>query len=152
MCRAQLARVFAVVKPIRILLRITLTVLLAASTLARGADVPPPPPGAEITPPRLSFVDGSASFRRPGAEDWTPARFNTPLAEGDALFTGRGANLEIQIGTRAFARAAENTELGIVAIEPDFLQLKVTSGQASLDLRSAAAISGACPPVSGDAS
>ncbi|MGD9954406.1 MAG: hypothetical protein AB7S87_17680, partial [Burkholderiales bacterium] len=117
------------------MLRVALSALLAASTLARGADAPPPPPGAEITPPRLSFLDGTVSFRRPGAEDWAPARLNTPLAEGDGLYTGSAANLEIQIGARAFARAAENTELGIVAIEPDFLQLKVTSGQASLDLR-----------------
>ena len=58
----------------RLLLRITLAALLAVSALARGADAPPPPPGAEITPPRLSFVDGSVSFRRTGAEDWAPAQ------------------------------------------------------------------------------
>jgi hypothetical protein len=116
-----------------------LAVLLAASQFALAADAPPPPPGAEITPPRLSFVDGKASFWRPGAEDWAPARVNTPLAAGDALYTGERANLEVQVGPRAFVRAAEKTQLGIVDIEPDFLQLKVTSGHASLDLRSIAA-------------
>jgi len=115
------------------LLRLTLAALLAPAALA--LDAPPVPPGAEITPPRLSFVDGSVSFRRPGAEDWAPARVNTPLADGDALYTGKGANLEIQVGVRAFARAAENTDLGIASIEPDYLQLEVTAGQASLDLR-----------------
>lgn len=113
--------------------------LLAASHFAFAADVPPAPPGADITPPRLSFVDGKASFWRPGAEDWAPARVNTPLAAGDALYTGERANLEVQVGPRAFVRAAEKTQLGIVDIEPDFLQLKVTSGHASLDLRSVAA-------------
>lgn len=49
-----------------------LVALLAASHFALAADAPPPPPGAEITPPRLSFVDGKASFWRPGAEDWAP--------------------------------------------------------------------------------
>jgi len=122
---------------IRLLLRITLISLLAP--VALGADAPPPPPGAGITPPRLSFADGSVSLRRPGAEDWVPARVNAPLADGDALYTGGGANLEVQIGARAFARAAENTELGVVSIEPNFLQLKVTGGQAALDLRSLAA-------------
>ena len=78
-------------KTIGFLLRITLAALLAVSPVALGADAPPPPPGAEITPPRLSFVDGSVSFRRPGAEDWVPARVNTPLAEGDALYAGSRA-------------------------------------------------------------
>jgi hypothetical protein len=118
---------------------IALIVLLAVSHFALGADAPPPPPGADVTPPRLSFVDGKVSFWRPGAEDWAPARVNTPLAAGDALYAAARANLEMQIGARAFARAAENTQLGIVNIEPDFLQLKVTSGQASVDLRSVAA-------------
>ncbi|HEX6266844.1 MAG TPA: DUF6600 domain-containing protein, partial [Burkholderiales bacterium] len=117
----------------RILLLIA---FMALAGLAAAAEEPPPPPGAEITPPRLSFVDGKASFWRPGAQDWAPARVNTPLAAGDALYTGAGANLEIQVGPRSFVRAAQNTQLGIVAVEPDFLQVKVTGGHASLDLRS----------------
>lgn len=112
-----------------------LVLALALSALALAAQ-PPPPPGFEITPPRLSFIDGSVSFWRPGAEDWAPARINTPLAPGDALYAGARANLEIQLGPRAFVRAAENTQLGLVNLEPDFLQVKVTGGQASLDLRS----------------
>jgi hypothetical protein len=112
---------------------IALVALLAAAGFALGADAPPPPPGAEITPPRLSFVDGKASFWRPGAEDWAPSRVNTPLAAGDALYTGERANLEVQVGPRAFVRAAEKTQLGLVNIDPDFLQVKVTSGHASLD-------------------
>jgi hypothetical protein len=108
--------------------------LLAAP--AGGADAPPGLP--ETTPPRLSFVDGPASFWRPGAPDWAPARVNTPLAAGDALYAGDGANLEIQIGPRAFVRAAEKTQLGIVNVEPDFVQVKVSGGQASLDVRALA--------------
>ncbi len=113
-----------------------LATLVAMSQIVFSADAPPAPPGAEVTPPRLSFVDGTVSFWRPGAEDWAPARVNTPLAEGDALYAGDRANLEVQVGPRQFVRAAERTELGIVNIEPDFLQLKVTGGNASLDLRS----------------
>jgi len=87
------------------------------------------------TPPRLSFIDGEVSFWRPGAEDWTVARVNTPLAPGDALYTGARANLELQIGARAFLRAGEDTQLGLENQEPDFLQFKVTVGHVSLDLR-----------------
>ena len=92
--------------------------------------------GFELTPPRLSFADGEVSFWRPGAEDWTPAVVNIALAAGDELYTGVAANLEIQVGTRAYVRAGEETQLGITNLEPDYLQLRVASGHVSLDLRS----------------
>ncbi|MBI3630636.1 MAG: hypothetical protein HY217_13895, partial [Candidatus Rokubacteria bacterium] len=79
---------------------------------------------------------GAVSFWRPGAQDWAPAQINTPLAPGDELFTGNQGNLELQVGTRAFVRAWGDTQLGLANQEPDFLQLKMTSGHVSLDLRS----------------
>src|SRR5213593_4032346 len=87
------------------------------------------------TPPRLSFVDGEVSFWRPGAQDWAPAQVNTPLAPGDELYTGNRGNLELQVAPRAFVRAWGDTQLGLVNQEPDFLQIKVTRGHLSLDLR-----------------
>jgi len=87
-------------------------------------------------PPRLSFIEGRISFWRPGAEDWTQAQINTPLAPGDQLYTSSPGNLEIQIGPRSFVRAWENTNLGLENLEPDFVQFKVTSGTAAFDLRS----------------
>jgi len=92
--------------------------------------------GFERTPPRLSFADGAVSFMRQGAQDWTPAQVNTALSSGDVLYTAQGSNLEVQVGPRAYVRAGEQTELGFTSIEPDFLQLRVTSGSVSLDLRS----------------
>lgn len=92
--------------------------------------------GFERTPPRLGFVDGEVSFWRAGAEEWTPARVNTALAAGDELYAGEDANLELQVGPRAFVRAGEETQLGLTSLEPDYLQLRVTAGTVSLDLRS----------------
>src|SRR5262245_27551372 len=63
------------------------------------------------TPPRLSFTDGEVSFWRPGAEDWSQAQINTAIAAGDAVYAGDGANLEIQIGSRAFIRAGADTQI-----------------------------------------
>ena len=91
--------------------------------------------GFERTPPRLSFVDGAVSFFRPGAEDWAPASINTALAAGDELYAAEAANLEIQIGPRAYVRAGEDTQLSLGSLEPDFIQLRVTEGHVSLDLR-----------------
>jgi len=110
--------------------------IYAAAALA--ADSPPPPdetPVPETTPPRLSLIEGEVSFWRPGAEDWTPALVNTALAAGDRLYAADDANLEIQVGGRAFVRAGEKTQVGIANIEPDFLQIEVTTGQASIDVR-----------------
>jgi hypothetical protein len=114
--------------------------LAVAGVTPAFADEPAPAAAesqtAGRTPPRLSFLDGAVSYWRPGAEDWVPAQINTPLAPGDALYTGSAANLELQIGPRAFVRAGEETQLGLENQEADFLQLKITSGHASLDLRS----------------
>jgi hypothetical protein len=89
----------------------------------------------EATPPRVSYLHGDVSFWRPGAADWAPAALNMPLAPGDVLYTGPAGNVEIQIGPRAFARAAYGAQIGLDNQEPDFIQLRVTSGYAALDLR-----------------
>jgi hypothetical protein len=88
------------------------------------------------TPPRLSYAEGQASFWRPGSRDWAPAQVNTPLSPGDQLYTGNRGNLELQVGGRAFVRAWGDTHVGFSNQEPDFLQLEVTSGHLSVDLRS----------------
>ena len=139
-------------RPIVGLLLFSIIVSGPASAWRAAAQSPPPAPAAppapegaqapeqvaEVTPPRVSYLYGEVSFWRPGAEDWTPAKLNTPLAPGDVLYTGPGGNVELQIGPRAFVRAAENTQLGLDNHEPDFLQLRVTGGHAALDMREAA--------------
>ncbi len=99
------------------------------------AAAPPGPAPAGTTPARLAFIDGEVSFWRPGLQDWTPATVNMPLEAADALYAGRGANVELQIGPRSFLRAGEDTSLALENLEPAFVQFKVTSGHVSLDLR-----------------
>lgn len=91
--------------------------------------------GVHRTPPRLSLLDGSVSFWRPGAEDWVQARINTALAPGDQLYIGPEGQVELQIGAGAFMRGSEETQIGLIQHEWDFIQFKVTMGRASLDLR-----------------
>jgi hypothetical protein len=88
------------------------------------------------TPPRLSFIDGEVSTWRPGADDWARARPNLALAEGDALYTGAGANFEVQFGSRSFVRADEHTQLSLLQQEAHRIQFKVASGRVSFDMRS----------------
>ena len=109
--------------------------LMSAGAFATGA-TEAAPPGSDLTPPRVSLLDGNVSFWRPGAEDWAPAQINTPLAAGDALYAGERASLEIQVGPRAFVRAREQTQLGLANFDADFMQFNVTEGEIALDLRS----------------
>jgi hypothetical protein len=128
----------------RALHTVVIAVALALALVNAGlvaAQPTPPDPADESTaddrtPPRLSYVDGQVSFWRPGAPEWVAAQVNTALAPGDELSTGSPGNLEVQVGPRAYLRAWAGTVVGLVNQEPDFLQLKVTSGYASLDLRS----------------
>ena len=109
---------------------LVLVALCAAPAFAEEDD-----PDA-ISPLRLSYLEGDVGFWRNGAEDWTDARLNTPLAAGDALYVDGDGTLELQLGSRAFIRASDDTELSVVNQTVDFLQVKVTSGRVSFDLRS----------------
>jgi hypothetical protein len=105
---------------------------LAPSPAGDAASEPDP------MPPRLVYTHGQVSFWRPGAEDWGPAQVNTPLAPGDLLYAAPGGTVELLVGARAFARAGggqTGAEIGLDRLEPDYLQLKVASGIASLDVR-----------------
>src|SRR4030095_8949624 len=134
---------------------LALTVLIGTTPGARAAEPPPappaPPPAAPSdadagaapgatapTPPRLSYTAGSVSFWRPGGDDWAPAQVNTPLAEGDELYTGRDGNLEVQVGGLAFVRAWGDSQLALTRHDPNFVQLRVTAGHVAPDLRSLA--------------
>ena len=130
---------------------LVILLLLGSAPAISHAQAPPAPgvpagaPGASAasgadaigaTPPRLGYAQGPVSFWRPGASDWAPAQVNTPLVPGDELYTGHEGLLELQVGGRAYLRAWGDTQLGLANQEPDFLQLKLTTGHATLDLRS----------------
>lgn len=115
-----------------------LTVLLFAAALGsaivpRGATAQDAPTGP--TPPRLGFVDGEVSFWRPGAQDWSPAQVNTPLAEGDEVYAADGANVELQIGPRAFVRAGGDTQIGLETLDADTMQYEVNGGHVAFDVK-----------------
>src|SRR6202795_4110744 len=94
---------------------LVLGVLTGSAPAARAVDSPDPQQTEfDQTPPRLSYADGKVSFWRPGADDWSTAQVNTPLSPGDEVYSASPANLEIQIGSRAFVRTWANTQLALV--------------------------------------
>lgn len=106
--------------------------MLASPAMAAVAQDDDP---AAVIPLRLSYIEGDVSFWRYGADDWTDARRNTPLAAGDALYVDGEGSLELQMASRAFIRASDDTQVSLVNQSRDFLQLKVTSGRVSFDMR-----------------
>lgn len=112
-----------------------LSVLLLVAVCGFAARAQADEGGAGFVPLRLSYIEGSVSFWREGAEDWVEARLNTPLAVGDALYTGSDAGLELQVGSRAFIRLGARTEIVLINQEVDYVQLKLASGRVSLDFR-----------------
>lgn len=113
----------------------TLSLLLLAATFSFSAFAQGDDEKTAPSPLRLSYVEGEVSFWRDGADDWVEARPNTPLAAGDALYIGDDSDLELQMGSRAFVRADDETHLAVVNQTADFVQFKITSGRVSLDLR-----------------
>src|SRR5258706_11394826 len=103
---------------------------LSLSHPASAQDAPTGP-----TPPRLGFIDGDVSFWRPGAEDWAPAQVNTPLAEGDEVYAADGANVELQVGPRAFVRAGGDTQIGLETLDADTMQYEINGGHAAFDVK-----------------
>src|SRR5262245_25128873 len=107
--------------------------LIISAFVALGVTRPLPVEGQSTaeevgrTPPRLSFLDGSVSFWRPGADDWSEAQVNTPMAPGDQLYAAPDSRLELQIGARAYVRAAGDSQLGLENQEPNFVQMRVAS-------------------------
>jgi hypothetical protein len=85
---------------------------------------------------QLLVAEGSVYTWQPGAADWWPAELNTLLDPGDALYAGEGATAELLIGPNDFARLASKTQLSLVANDAGLMQLRVSAGVASFDLRS----------------
>ena len=95
---------------------LALGLLTGVAPAAHGADTQDPWQTAiDQTPPRLSFTEGQVSFWRPGAQDWSQAQVNTPLAPGDELYAASPGTLELQIGAHAFVRAEANTQVSRTA-------------------------------------
>jgi hypothetical protein len=119
----------------RLILAIAVLLLVFVMHAGSRAQVTEEHRGPGPTPPRVSLVDGEVSFWRPGAEDWAPAKVNTPLAPGDSVYAGDRGNIEVQVAPRVVARAGSDTQLGLETLEDDFVQFKVTAGHAAVDVR-----------------
>ncbi len=85
---------------------------------------------------RLSYIEGQVSFQHASDADWTAASINLPLEPWDRIYTGPDGRAEIEFDDGSVYRLAENTDIEILALREDLIQLRVLTGLSTLTVSS----------------
>lgn len=84
---------------------------------------------------RLNYVHGTVSLAPAQAPDaWSIAALNRPLTAGDRLWTDRDGYAEFHVGSTA-VRLAPRTNVDVLALDDDTLQLRLAQGDVNLRVR-----------------
>ena len=105
-----------------------LALLLIAAGPSRAQEEPPARVG------RISFVSGQLAFHMPGETAWSAAAVNYPVATGGSFWTEPQSRAEIRIGSQTIDMAG-NTEVDIVQLNEQVVQIAVPQGRVDLHLR-----------------
>ena len=104
------------------ILRMTLTLLLLLVPLHVFA--------ADFGIARLSLVKGEVQVRIADSDEWLPAAANTPIYEGDSVWSPKGGRAEIQLSDGSVIRLDGKTALNLLKVESDYLQFSLEMGRA----------------------
>lgn len=85
---------------------------------------------------RISFMDGNVSFMHPNEVDWSAASINMPLQVGDRIYTGADGRAEMEFDDGSVLRLAEKTDVEILSLKEDLIQLRILIGLTTLTTRS----------------
>ena len=83
---------------------------------------------------RLSQLQGTVWVREAGEREWSAARRNRPLTQGDSLHTERGARAELQIGSSTL-RLDGDSRLEVLRLDDAQVQLGLDAGALALRTR-----------------
>ena len=81
---------------------------------------------------RISLIEGNVGYQRVPDEEWAAPSVNMPLEPGDRVYTGRGGRVEIEFEEGSVLRLAENTDIEILTLDEDFVQIRMLLGIASI--------------------
>jgi hypothetical protein len=84
---------------------------------------------------RLSYLEGNVSFQHASDVDWSSASINLPLEPGDRIYTGPEGRAEIQFDDGSAIRLAENTDIEILSLRQELIQIRMMIGLSTLTVR-----------------
>jgi hypothetical protein len=85
---------------------------------------------------RISYLEGRVSFQHTNDVDWAAASINMALQPGDRLYTGEDGRAEIEFDDGSVLRLAEKTDVEILSMREQLIQMRVLLGLCSLTTRS----------------
>ncbi len=98
-------------------------VILLTSLLTAGWTM-----GADITPVRVSHVEGAAAYEPAGEVDWSEVTVNLPLLSGDRIISNPGSRVEIELGYHNFLRLDERADVVLQRISGDEVDIDLKTG------------------------
>src|ERR1700752_2771915 len=109
---------------------------LTPSALAQG-DVSQDQPDSQDPPgrvARLSYSQGSVSFRPAGEDDWVTGVPNRPMVTGDDLWADDRSRAEVHVGSAAI-RLGAKTGITFLALDDRATQIRLAQGSLILRVR-----------------
>jgi hypothetical protein len=81
---------------------------------------------------RLSYLEGHVSYQHIADVEWAAASINLPLEPGDRIYTGPDGRAEIEFDDGSIYRLARNTDVEILSLKDDLIQLRILVGLSTL--------------------
>jgi hypothetical protein len=81
---------------------------------------------------RLSYIEGNVSYQHSADVDWSAASVNLPLEPGDRIYTGDDGKAEIEFDDGSVYRLARNTDIEILSLKEERIQIRVLVGLSTL--------------------
>jgi hypothetical protein len=116
---------------IRVLAVLLLWSLASAFSPPAFAEEESSQPYGNVRVSRISLIEGEVLLQRGDDEEWMAASVNMPLRPHDKLWATDDARAEVQFDDGTVVRLAENTNLDLLSLEPDWVHFQLTLGVAS---------------------
>jgi hypothetical protein len=81
---------------------------------------------------RLSYIEGNVSYQHATDVDWAAASINLPLEPGDRIYTSPDGRAEIEFDDGSVYRLARNTDVEILSLREDLIQMRILVGLSTL--------------------
>ena len=81
---------------------------------------------------RLSYLEGRVSFQAGNDVDWAAASINMALQPSDRVYTGDNGRAEIEFDDGSVLRIAEKTDIEILSLKDNLIQVRILVGLATL--------------------